>query len=384
MVAARAPLNGSGPQEVWINFYRASQSMGGNYTTFGYEIRYYGNGWGSWSGSTQYWSASIAGISRSGSFTIPYEKRNDTYQVIASGYVNKGHDSAGYLSAQGATATINTDHASIGDGSVSVSGVTSPRIPKHPGKPAAPTISDITSKGFKVSWSAPSDNGGSAIDTYKIRLNDSSPSNGSGYRDYDVGGSARSKTITDLEPGTQYWVGIYARNDATWDQNGYSDKSNDSTATTLAGVYVGNADGTAWVAAAVNVGNEAGTAWESIMPKIGNAAGTAWEDPYDVTWGPELVDVDVVSSTEMNLFISRGARSEDDYILQAATDDEFTQGLVEDQWPSTDVDSVLPLSGLTPDTEYRFRARFTDFGNEPVAGKAFAWSNVMIVRTPAA
>lgn len=132
MPSAFGNLNGSGPQQVWLNVSLSSQSIPGNYSDYLVEVRYYGNGYGSWSGSTQSWSANIGGSSLGGTFTIPQSEAFDTYKVLTKTTVRKTHNADGTLAAFTSSATINTDHGSIGDGSVSFNVPAPARIPRGP------------------------------------------------------------------------------------------------------------------------------------------------------------------------------------------------------------------------------------------------------------
>jgi len=61
MGSASAALNGSGNQQVWVYTALSSQDINGNYSQYYGEVRYYGNGWGSWTNNTQYWSGNFNG-----------------------------------------------------------------------------------------------------------------------------------------------------------------------------------------------------------------------------------------------------------------------------------------------------------------------------------
>lgn len=130
MPSAFGDLNGSGNQQVWINVARTGQNINGNYSTYSGEVRYYGNGWGSYTGSLQYWSASFGGYNVSGSFTIPIGNRYDTYTVLWTGSFTKSHAADGTLAAFGCSATIDSDHSSIGDGTASTTEPAPPTIPR--------------------------------------------------------------------------------------------------------------------------------------------------------------------------------------------------------------------------------------------------------------
>lgn len=143
MPSAFGDLNGSGNQQVWVNVARTGQNIAGNYSSYTAEIRYYGNGYGSWSGATQYWSGNFGGYTVSGSFTIPQSAAYQTYTTLWSGNFDKAHDAAGNLAAFACSASIDTSHASIGDGTASTTEGAPPTIPRT-SKPTFATSSSVT------------------------------------------------------------------------------------------------------------------------------------------------------------------------------------------------------------------------------------------------
>lgn len=132
MTSAFGNLNGPGPQQVWLSVVRSAQNIPGNYTDYSVEVRYYGHGYGSWTNDTQSWSANIGGSALSGTFTIPQSEADDTYKVLRLTTVRKTHAADGSLAAFTCSATINTNHTSIGDGSVSFTEPAPPRIARGP------------------------------------------------------------------------------------------------------------------------------------------------------------------------------------------------------------------------------------------------------------
>lgn len=265
-------LDGGGPQQVWVNVYYVSYSQAGNYSTWYWEIRYYGNGYGTWTGGNVYWS--ISGFAAAeGSFTIPQSEAYNTYKVIRSGYFTKPHTGAGYL-ADGSNLTATIDgrvHSSIGAGSVTVDPGNAPRIPKPPGVPGTATLRSSEPDRIEFQIYAPSDNGGSAIQTYDLNIVTKNPDGTyTSARRYESGASVQS--VGDLEPSTEYYVQYRAKNAI-----GYGNWSIISAIMeTEAGVFV--SDGTKWVGAGPQVST--GTAWAKAGPQI--STGTAWEDPINV------------------------------------------------------------------------------------------------------
>lgn len=93
-----------------------------------------------------------------------------------------------------------------------------------------------------ISWSAPADNGGSALTGYDIQW--------SGQPSFDaassasVGTSASPYTIGDLQASTQYYARVRAKNAV-----GAGPWSTPTPVRTTSGAYVPNSGGTAWVEA---------------------------------------------------------------------------------------------------------------------------------------
>jgi hypothetical protein len=266
-------MNGSGNQQAYVSVARTGQDQGGNYTQFLGGVRYYGNGWGTYSGSTWYWSSNFGGHAPSGGFNVPYAERNNTFKDLYWGYFNKGHDAGGYLGAFGCASWIDTDHGSTGDGGASTTEEAAPRIPKRPSTPGAPSFTEVTPTSVRVSWGGSADNGGSNIDAYLLRWRNASPFNGSGYSETFQGNTSR--VVSGLTPGVRYYWGVYAHNGSA-DNGGYSNPSPESSLLQPSGVYV--SDGSKWVATQSNISD--GAAWDSIQPTISD--GDSWEAPLNV------------------------------------------------------------------------------------------------------
>jgi hypothetical protein len=222
MTEGRAALSGSGPQTIYINTYRSSQDYGGNFSQYRSYGIYEGNGYGSWTNATQYWSANLGGVAISGTFTIPSPGTGSI--TLYDYWWNRYHDGNGYGSGFTSTFCVDTNHSSIGDGCVSVGEETPPRIPKRPQPVGAPSPSAVTPTTLTMSWSAP-DNMGAGIDQYILRRNTVSPPESAGYVDYVTSGL--SYNVTGLTPGTTYYWAVYAHN-----SQGYSDRGGITTQAT--------------------------------------------------------------------------------------------------------------------------------------------------------
>lgn len=267
MTDGTAELSGPGNQQVYANVYRVGQDQGGNFSQFLAYIEYRGNGYGSF-GISGNWAMALPGWNPGGSFFVPYERRFDNIGLW-SGYFNVGHDANGYMNGFNWSAAISTDHDSVGGGTVYLSEGAAPRIPKKPSKPGTPTFSEVTPTSVRVSWTASTDNAGSAIDGYLLRQR--AEAGDSGYTDVSQQNNL-SRVVTGLTPGEDYTFSVYAHNGSA-DNGGYSLESTRATIQLPAGVFV--SDGTAWHPHQLNVSD--GAAWISQIPKV--STGSAWVSP---------------------------------------------------------------------------------------------------------
>lgn len=194
---------------MWLSLSYVSYSQEDNYSTWRWELRYYGRGWGSWTGGTQSWSLS-GFASGGGTFTIPQSKAYDTYQRLGGGTFTRSHNSSGYLSAGTLTGSISTNHSSIGSGSVGVSSGTPPRIPKPPVAPGRLRASAGTSAtSARLAWNAPTNNNGAGVIEYQIQA--ATVSNRTSRET-----TSRSIVLGSLVPGTTHYFRVRARNAAGW------------------------------------------------------------------------------------------------------------------------------------------------------------------------
>ncbi len=210
MTEASAALNGSGPQQIYINVYRTGQS--GNQSHYRAIGRYLAYGYGSWTNNTQYWSANLGGWAISGTWNIPYANRYNDITLFDVTF-SRDHDANGYGSGFYSSFSIDTDHSSIGDGSVGVSEETPPRIPKAPSACGTPSFSQIGPTSMRVDFAAPADDGGTGILEYRIRHADNVGMTGA--TTVRTGGN-RFTTIGSLPPGAARYVQASARNGVNW------------------------------------------------------------------------------------------------------------------------------------------------------------------------
>ena len=127
-------------------------------------------------------------------------------------------------------------------------------VPSAPGKP---TISNITSTGCSVSFSASTNFGGASIDGYLLRYWQNTSASGT-YTNHSTS-TSRTRTVSGLIPGKPYTFAVYAHNKV-----GYSDMSSTTTINTKAGVWIKLASG--WVLATPMVKYN-GT-WKNATPYI--------------------------------------------------------------------------------------------------------------------
>lgn len=115
-----------------------------------------------------------------------------------------------------------TDTWEFGDNkSVAVS-LALDRIPRRPGPPSAPILSDMTSTSVFISWEESTTDGGSEIIGHVVRRYNGFTTTGS-FKDYWVpnGDDAMSLLVEDLTPGAVYTFVVFAKN-FSLEQQGWS------------------------------------------------------------------------------------------------------------------------------------------------------------------
>lgn len=178
--------------------------------------------------------------------------------------------SAGFGSRTVATYPVSTTQTvTFSIGASGTSGLGGPRSVSAainrasvPATPKTPTASNVQPDRMTINWTLPA-NGGAPLDQMLLRRS-TSPTFSS-YTDFVNSGSATSREVTGLTPGTTYYWRVYAHN-----SRGYSSASGTLTQATLAG---GRAwDGTAWRNCRVRTWN--GTAWQ--LCRVRQWDGTTW------------------------------------------------------------------------------------------------------------
>lgn len=106
-----------------------------------------------------------------------------------------------------------------------------PRIPKRPSIPGTPVASDVLPTSLRLTWTASTDNAGSAIDGYLVRRWDNPEGTGSYVDSFE---NNLTRVLTGLTPGKQYRFVVYAHNNS-YDQ--YSVASTAIVVRTLSGMW---------------------------------------------------------------------------------------------------------------------------------------------------
>lgn len=100
-----------------------------------------------------------------------------------------------------------------------------------PSTPGTPAASGITGSSMTISWSAPSDNGGSSISSYEVQRADD-PSFATGLVTTTLPGSSTSFQVTGLKHTWRYHFRVRAKNAAGATSNWSTAVSFETTATT--------------------------------------------------------------------------------------------------------------------------------------------------------
>lgn len=138
------------------------------------------------------------------------------------------HDAAGNLGAVTLRQTISgwfsrVDTASFGG---------FPRIPKPASAPGTPTFTEVLPNSVRVSWTASTDDGGSAITGYLVRYWPNAEGTGA-YTDFSTENNL-TRVVTGLTPGVDHRFVVYAVNGS----NGvYSPASAAAVVRTLSGMW---------------------------------------------------------------------------------------------------------------------------------------------------
>ncbi|WP_322412068.1 hypothetical protein [Microbacterium invictum] len=276
MAYSEGQLNGGADYRVGIDvWYSGVQDWDANTSRFDWRVVLQrGSDGFAWSGSTQYWSASIGGVNYNGTFTLNQNEATTATRVVGAGSTWHGHDSEGYRPGFPSNAYIDTNHGNVGDGGSGDAWVDAPRIPKTPAAPHTVYVdlSTIRPSSFGVRYTR-GDNRGAGIDYDHVQWatdsgftnvvwNDTPPNgNPNGYSN-----PSGVSPAVKLRPGTIHYVRARSHNTRGW-----SPWSSTVNARTLSGAYVWN--GTEWRPCEVLVWS--GTAW--VTGEVSSYTGTEWK-----------------------------------------------------------------------------------------------------------
>lgn len=133
MATSSAELNGSGPFQVRLDVSAGEQNIAGNYTRFYWALYVVcsANGWPSYTSQAGSWSVNIAGVAGSGTFVVDFRPSNSSARTVLLGnfYVDVPHLADGTRPAFPNYGSIDTSHASVGDGTT-VTYADAPTIPR--------------------------------------------------------------------------------------------------------------------------------------------------------------------------------------------------------------------------------------------------------------
>lgn len=233
MATRRVDVTVSSPStEFYTDADQVSQSQSGNYSTVNYWVGATNRG-----GTTSFdanngaQTATIAGSGGAGhGGTIPSGVSVGVQRWYDGPWgLNLGHDSAGNRGADTVAQTITWSWGQTNTGSIGPY----TRIPKPPTLPGTPVASNLLPTSVKLTWTASTNNNGSAITGYLVRRWLGSARTGT-YTDV-VTLNALTYTDTSLTPGTTYSYGIYAKNGS---YGVYSPISGNLTIKTIAPAHV--------------------------------------------------------------------------------------------------------------------------------------------------
>lgn len=230
----RIAFSGSSPStDYWLGADIVSQSQSGNYSVVRISNQAINRGsTGSFSGDNGYQTCSIDGI---GSQTVgpgPLGSGYATNQVrwdVAKD-LNVPHNADGTRGNVTLRQVVDIWHPR-NEQAVAFGGFA--RIPKKPSKPGTPVASEVLPTSIRLTWTASTDNAGSAIVGYIVRRWDNPE--GTGTPTDDPVTNNLSRVMAGLTPGKEYrWV-VIAKN-GSYAQ--FSDPSTAIVVRTLSGMWL--------------------------------------------------------------------------------------------------------------------------------------------------
>lgn len=217
MVAYNKATGASGTLRINVT---VTQNVAANQSTFTFSHQII-NSSGATFANGKSWSASAAGVSNSGTFSI-----NGVQTVtLWSGTRVFTHDANGNLSSRLFDMTMGaTGTAGLAGPTYHSATVTAPRIVKAPGAPGAPTYSAITPATLTLAWTAAA-RGSSNITRYEYQYATTASFTGATLVN---AGNVLTSAVTGLVPATLYYFRVRAIN-----ADGTGTWSTASTVTTL-------------------------------------------------------------------------------------------------------------------------------------------------------
>jgi hypothetical protein len=240
-----------------------SQSQAGNYSVVRVSATCINRGsTGAFSNYNGTHTAAIDGYggSASRSGTMPSGVPNGGVRWDVSADITIAHDSAGNKSAVTLRQTVSGWYSNVK--TASFGGFT--RIPKRPSPPGTPVATLILPTSIDISFTASTDDAGSAITGYLVRYWPNPEGTGA-YTDVSETNTL-VRTIPGLTPGSQYRIVVYAKNGSA-DNGGYSNVSGAIVVRTLSGMWFKDAG--VWKRAAVFVKNSG--LWKTVAVFIKDA-----------------------------------------------------------------------------------------------------------------
>jgi len=188
-----------------------AQSQAGNYSVVRVSATAINRGnTSSYDGYSGSHSMSIDGYGGSASYsgTMPSGYGNGATRWDQTADITVAHDADGNRAAVTLRHVMSWPDLPGTNATASFGGF--PRIPKPPTAPGTPVVSNLVSTTLTLTWSASTDNGGSAIDGYLVRRWDNAAGTGA-YTDISQTNTL-TRDLTGLNPGQEYRFVIYAHN----------------------------------------------------------------------------------------------------------------------------------------------------------------------------
>lgn len=195
--------------KMYITITLVSQNQHSNTSTFHVYGELQNNNGGATGGNGP---GCFCSLSNQAYFEDTFSSHFDAHErrTIISHTFTVSHGSDGDLRVVWTFHIGNTGTTTFGGQREVTAGLTVPHINQPPSKPGTPSILDIGVDHLSLTWTAPTDNGGSTITDYVLRQY-----NGSAvkqFADAEISGLNRTRNITGLTPGATYTFTVVAKN----------------------------------------------------------------------------------------------------------------------------------------------------------------------------